>query len=162
VSESYSIWLTPSKEDEAYFSSVIQELADEYDASVFYPHCTLYSPVTDFSLAQSILEKIVLNPIQVTPIGISQSDNIWKTVFIELELSVELQFLKREIESIFLLPYSFSPHISLIYKELADEEKESIISKLDVKNSYKMDAIRIVRTGNTIPNWKTVYTKGLA
>jgi len=39
-----SIWLTPVEEDGNHLQKLIQELAEEYEAPIFPPHCTLYSP----------------------------------------------------------------------------------------------------------------------
>nr|MBT6368159.1 hypothetical protein [Candidatus Neomarinimicrobiota bacterium] len=157
--------MTPCEEDEAFLSSVIRELAEEYDAPFFSPHCTLYSPVTDLSTAKDLIKSIGLNPIEVRKTGIGQSDVIWKTIFIELEKSHELSNFQHQIESHILTPnlnpYSFNPHISLIYKEMPEEQKRSIIRKLDVKDSFLMNTVEIVRTGGTVDHWATVYWKEL-
>ena len=175
MKDKYSIWLVPCEEDEAYLSEVIQDLAEEYNAPLFRPHCTLYSPVTDISAAESILNSIAFDPITVTKTGIRNSDSLWKTVFIELEKSHELSTFQYQIESQLLNPnpnpppagtsvqagnpYSFKPHISLIYKEMPEEEKESIIRKLNLKENYQMDKIAIVKTGENILGWGTVFIK---
>lgn len=156
--EQYSIWLTPCEKDKAYLSEIIKELSEEFDAPFFLPHCTLYSPVTELSVVEDILEPMKLNPITVTITGIDQSDLIWKTVYIDLEKSHEIATLQKKIESSLRnpTPYFFTPHISLIYKEMPPAEKESIIRKLDVKDSYLMDRIEIVNTSENVEKWETV------
>ncbi len=156
--EQYSIWLVPCKEDEAHLSEVIQDLAEEYDAPQFRPHCTLYSPVTDIFGAESILESMELNPIAVTKTRISHSDSLWKSIFIELEKSPELSTLQQQVKSQLFHPNpnSFKPHISLIYKKMPEEEKESIIRKLNLKETYLMDKIELVKTGDKVENWKSI------
>mgnify|MGYP001307333115 CR=1 FL=1 len=53
-----SIWLTPAKEDSAYLQEIVNELASEYQAPVFSPHCTLYSPIDlEVNELDKILEK---------------------------------------------------------------------------------------------------------
>jgi len=96
--------------------------------------------------------------------GLNHTMNIWKTVFIELEDSPELLDLQQNIVSSIpnLKPYSFEPHISLIYKEMPMEKKEKIIRNLAVRNSYKMDKIIAMKTGPNVDQWEKVMEVSLA
>jgi hypothetical protein len=133
-----SIWLIPSPKDAQYIQAIINNLAATYQAPVFDSHCTLYSP-TDLPAAElkQILEQSANNmkSFYVKKAAISHTENIWKTIFIELLRS---------------------PHISLLYKEIPDKKKEDIIRNLQVKNSFKMDKIAAVQTGPNVDNWATV------
>ena len=53
----YSIWLLPSETDKLYLSQTIQPLGKKYDAPVFDPHCTLFSPITDPESAKTIIDQ---------------------------------------------------------------------------------------------------------
>ncbi len=156
-----SIWLTPSKKDECYLQNIINKLASENQAPVFSPHMTLLSPV---DLNENELHSVLSNvskefePLYVTLAGINHSPNIWKTVFVELEESLELITLQQQIASQLSStpPYEFLPHISLIYKDLPQEKKEGIIRNLAVRNSYKMYKITAMRTGPNVEEWEKV------
>ena len=89
---------------------------------------------------------------------ISHTENIWKTIFIELLKSPELEQLQQAVINQFPngQPYEFLPHISLLYKEMPDKKKDIIIRNLQVKNSFKMDKIAAMRTGPNVDNWATV------
>ena len=156
-----SIWLIPAFEDVEYLQAIINNLAATYQAPVFSPHCTLYSP-TDLPAARvkKILERSVKNmkSFYVKKATISHTENIWKTIFIELLSSPELEQLQQAVISQFPngQPYEFLPHISLLYKEMSDKKKEDIIRNLQVKNSFKMDKIAAMRTGPNVDNWTTV------
>ena len=156
-----SIWLIPAREDAQYIQVIIDNLSINYQAPVFSPHCTLYSPI-DLPKAElkKILERSAKNmkSFYVKNIMISHTKDIWKTIFIELLRSSELEQLQQEVISQFQVeqPYKFSPHISLLYKEIPDKIKEDIIRNLQVKNSFKMDKIAAVRTGPNVDNWETV------
>jgi len=156
-----SIWLTPAKEDAAYLQNIINELASVYRAPVFSPHMTLFSPVDlNVKELQSVITNVAqeITPLFVTMSGLNQTNNIWKTVFIELEKSPELIQLQQKVVSKIPdpNPYSFLPHISLIYKEMPDEQKEEIIRNLSVRNSYKMDKIITMRTGPNVDQWENI------
>ena len=156
-----SIWLIPATKDIQYLQKIIDNLAGTYKAPVFKPHCTLYSPS---DLPASELKKILeqsaknLKSFYVEKTMISHTEDIWKTVFIELIRSTELEQLQQKISSQIPArkPYEFLPHISLLYKEMTSYQKESIIRNLEVRNSFKMDKIAAVRTGININSWKTL------
>ena len=156
-----SIWLIPAREDAQYIQVIIDNLSINYQAPVFSPHCTLYSPI-DLPKAElkKILERSAKNmkSFYVKNIMISHTEDLWKTIFIELLRSSELEQLQQEVISQFQVeqPYKFSPHISLLYKEISDKKKEHIIRNLQVKNSFKMDKLAAVRTGPNVDNWITV------
>ena len=156
-----SIWLIPASEDAQYLQAIINNLAATYQAPVFNTHCTLYSP-TDLPAAElrQILERSAKNikSFFVKKATVSHTENIWKTIFIELLGSPELEQLQQAVISQFPKGqlYEFLPHISLLYKEIPDKKKEDIIRNLQVKNSFKMDKIAAVRTGPNVDNWATV------
>jgi 2'-5' RNA ligase len=156
-----SIWLIPAPEDAQYLQAIINNLAVNYQAPVFDSHCTLYSR-TNLPAAEvkQILEQSAKNikSFCVKKATISHTENIWKTIFIELLGSPELEQLQQAVISQFPKgqPYEFLPHISLLYKEIPDKKKEDIIRNLQVKNSFKMDKIAAVRTGPNVDNWATV------
>ena len=156
-----SIWLTPAKEDSAYLQEIVNELASEYQAPNFSPHCTLYSP-TDLEAHEldKILEKAgeKFGSLYVTMDKLDHTTNIWKTVFIELEKSLELSNLQHSLVSLIPdpKPYEFLPHISLIYKKMTAEQQEEIIINLAVRNSYKMDRIIAMKTGPDVKHWEKI------
>ena len=156
-----SIWLIPAPADAQYLQGIINNLAATYQAPVFNTHCTLYSP-TDLPALEikKILEQSANNmeSFYVKKATISHTENIWKTIFIELLKSPELEQLQQAVISQFPKgqPYEFLPHISLLYKEIPDKKKEDIIRNLQVKNSFKMDKIAAMRTGPNVDNWATV------
>ena len=156
-----SIWLIPAPEDAQYIQVIIDKLSTNYQAPVFSPHCTLYSPI-DLPIEElkKILERSAKNmeSFYVKKTTISYTEDIWKTIFIELLRSSELEQLQQTVIRQFHVeqPYEFSPHISLLYKEIPDNKKENIIRNLQLKNSFKMDKIAAVRTGPNVDKWETV------
>ena len=156
-----SIWLIPAPEDAQYIQVIINNLSTNYQAPVFSPHCTLYSPsALPTAELKKTLERSVKNmkSFYVKKTMLSHTEDIWKTIFIELLRSSELEQLQQAVISQFQVeqPYKFSPHISLLYKEIPDKKKEDIIRNLQVKNSFKMDKLAAVRTCPNVDKWITV------
>ena len=87
----FSIWLLPIDSDHNYLSKIIQSLSKEHDAPFFQPHCTLFSSFKNINSARKIIDQIDLDFFDVEVRRISQSSDIWKTVFIELKNSSQFK-----------------------------------------------------------------------
>ena len=153
----YSIWLMPSKTDLAYLSTIIQSLGRKYDAPTFEPHCTLFSPISDLKTSIKVIDTFGSQPFQVKSVCLNHSDVIWKTVFIELEMNDELEWLNQKFSDIFVIDYEFKPHISLIYQSIPSKKRNAINGTLDLKKYYKMHGIAIMDTSQSVEGWKKVY-----
>ena len=155
--QTFSIWLLPIDSDHNYLSKIIQSLSEEHDAPFFQPHCTLFSSFSDMYSAKKIIDQLDLDSFDVDVRRISQSSDIWKTVFIELKSSLQLQNLNCLLKGLKDEDYLFSPHISLIYKLLDINKRKKIIQSLSIKKSFSFGKISIVNTTGLVESWKTVY-----
>jgi|TARA_B100000470_G_C19775296_1_gene385026 hypothetical protein len=153
----YSIWLLPSESDQSYLSPTIQSLGQKYEAPVFDPHCTIFSPITDPESARTIIDQLNFKPFEVTLSGLNQSDNIWKTVFINLETNPHLILLNYLFAQAFEEAYDFQPHISLIYKKLTTDDRKEIIRNLPQIKSLLFGSISIVNTTGSVTDWENIY-----
>ncbi len=156
--QTFSIWLLPIDSDHNYLSKIIQSLSEEHDAPFFQPHCTLFSSFSDIYSAKKIIDQIDLDFFDVEVRRISQSSDIWKTVFIELKNSSQLQNLNCLLKGLKDEDYLFSPHISLIYKLLDVNKRKKITQSLSIKKSFSFGKISIVNTAGHVESWETVYS----
>ena len=157
----HAIWLTFSKNDRDYLKKIIDELAEKYQAPKFEPHITIYGLVdSEMILLESIAKEITLNhnSFPVEKSEILQSEELWKTVYVELKMNDQLKLiyknLKRHFEKI--VKYEFNPHISLIYKILSMEEKIKIINELDIKNKFMVNKLVVQEFFPEVEKWKIV------
>ncbi len=155
----YSIWLMPSDSDKVYLSSMIQSLSEAYDAPPFEPHCTIYSSVDDLESAKTIIDQLNFKPFEAKVNGLSQSDYIWKTIIFELETNPHLLLLHYLFDQAMLDPYTFEPHVSLIYKKMGEGERERIIQSLSIMSKINFDRIAIVNTSEPVSEWTSVFEK---
>ena len=156
--QTFSIWLLPIDSDHNYLSKIIQSLCEEHDAPFFQPHCTLFSSFSDIYSAKKIIDQLNLDSFDLDVRRISQSSDIWKTVFIELKNSSQLQNLNCLLKGLKDEDYLFSPHISLIYKLLDVNKRKKIIQSLSIKKSFSFGKISIVNTAGHVESWETVYS----
>ncbi len=159
-----SIWLCPDYNNELYLQNVINCLSDIHNSLSFSPHCTLVSGIkSNKHELENIIDNSIDNigPIIVKSKKISYTNILWKTVFIELVVSKDLKSLQNSIftEIKSNIDYKFDPHISLIYKLMTNDIKKEIINSLHLKNSFKMDKIVAVKTGQNILDWKIIVER---
>lgn len=157
----YAIWLTFSKNDRDFLKSVIDKISEKYNAPKFEPHITIYGLLNSkMSLIDSVIKEVSQNSnsFLVKKSEILQSDVLWKTVYIELEMNQQLRIIHNSLKKYFekILKYEFSPHISLIYKILPIEEKIKIINELNIKNEFRIDKIAIQEFFPDIEKWDIV------
>lgn len=157
----HAIWLTFSKSDREYLKNIIDKISEEYQAPKFEPHITIYGLVdSEISLIETIAKEITLNQnsFVVKKSEILQSDELWKTVFIELKTSQQLESIHKKFKKYFekISKYKFDPHISLIYKILPTEEKIKIINELNIKKEFVVSKLAIQKFFPDIEKWKIV------
>ena len=157
----HAIWLTFSKNDRDYLKKIIDELAEKYHAPKFEPHITVYGLVdSEMILIENIAKETTLNcnSFLVEKSEILQSEELWKTVYVELKMNKQLEWiyqnLKRHFEKI--VKYEFNSHISLIYKILPIEEKIKIINELNIKNEFIVNKLVIQKFFPDVEKWKIV------
>jgi 2'-5' RNA ligase len=157
----HAIWLTFSKNDRDHLKKIIDEISEKYNAPKFEPHITVYGLVdSEISLIDSIAKEITQNcdSFFVQKSEILQSEELWKTVYIELKTNNHLESIHNNLKKHFekISKYEFKPHISLIYKILPVEEKIKIINKLNTKNEFMVNKLVVQKFFPDIEKWKIV------
>ncbi len=134
--EIVAYWLIPAEPARSYFSSVIRDLAERFDAPVFEPHVTIH--VTDArseSPAGVLAEALAdLKPLHLSVSGIDYSDEFTKTVFVRFRQDETLTRLNEKLRSASTVRwgYRLNPHLSLIYKKIPHEARVQITSSLNL------------------------------
>ena len=119
------IWATINS---VKLSAQIAELANSYNGPIFHPHCTILGR-TNASLKalKTIVKKISdsLTTKYVTPKRIAYSDNIWRSLYIEInEKEIFTTYYNLANMLISREPHKdYLPHISLMYIPLSIEKK---------------------------------------
>ncbi|HSB83129.1 MAG TPA: hydrolase [Nitrosarchaeum sp.] len=157
----YAIWLTFAENDRDYLKSIIDKISEKYNAPKFEPHITIYGLLNlKMNLIDSVIKEVSQNSnsILVKKSKILQSDVLWKTVYIELEMNQQLGIIHNNLKKHFekILKYEFSPHISLIYKILSIEKKIKIINELNIKNEFRINKIAIQEFFPDIEKWNII------
>jgi 2'-5' RNA ligase len=143
-------WLIPSEPAHSFFQRTINDLARRYDAPVFEPHVTIHVGVDRADAAEKTLRRAAreCTLIGLTPLGIDQSDQFIKTLFVQFALSAELRKISDIIREAAndSSPYELKPHLSLLYKNLAAATRRKLAASISVPLSeVTFNAIKAVR-----------------
>lgn len=157
----HAIWLTFSKSDRDYLKKIIDKISEKYHAPKFEPHITVYGLVdSEMSLIDNIAKEVILNcnSFVVKKSKVLQSEELWKTVYIELKMNNQLELIHKNLKKHFkkISKYEFNPHTSLIYKILPIEEKIKIINELDIKNEFIIDKLVVQKFFPDVEKWNIV------
>ena len=143
-------WLIPSEPAHSFFQRFINDLARRCDAPVFEPHVTVHVGADRADAAKNALgdAERECKLIALTPLGIDQSDEFIKTLFVDFPMSAELRKINGIIRqaSNDSSHYQLKPHLSLLYKNLAAATRRELASSINVSGSeVTFNAIKAVR-----------------
>lgn len=155
----YSVWAEPVEKDAKYLLQIINNLGKKYDSPIFCPHITVYSKIRAGSAAKSAIRNCgKMKKFTVKTTDLAFSDDLWKTVFVNVEKNQELRQIHNTIKK--AVPpstkYEFHPHVSLIYKKMDISEKQAIIGSLKIKQKFTFDKIAVIASSNDVKKWKVL------
>ena len=127
----FCIWLIPAEPYYAALANKIQELSVAYEAPVFAPHVTLFCGKTkNIAQTKSDLTNLLTwqAPLVLTATVMDFTDEYYKTLFLQFEVDEVASginaALKKRLDQD--SSYQFSPHLSLLYKNLPTTEKRKL------------------------------------
>jgi 2'-5' RNA ligase len=145
-----AFWLIPAEPARSLFQGIINDLARRFDAPVFEPHMTIDVGTDHADLAKKALEQVAreCTEISLTPVGIGQSEEFVKTLFVQFESNAELRQMNELIRQSAddSLKYEVKPHLSLLYKKMEAAARRQLASSIIVPFAeITFDRIKTVR-----------------
>ena len=143
-------WLIPSAPARRFFERIINDLARRCDAPGFEPHLTIHVGADRADVAKNALGAAArrCKLIGLKPIGIDQSDEFIKTLFVEFAVSAELRQINDLIRDAAndSSQYELKPHLSLLYWNLVAATRSELAASTKVPLSeVTFDAMKAVR-----------------
>jgi hypothetical protein len=141
-------WLIPSEPAHSFFQGIIYDLARQYDAPVFEPHVTVHVGADQTDAAAKALRDVARDckPVHVTALGVDQSEEFVKTLFVQFAMSGELRKINGIIVANDSLQYELKPHLSLLYKNLPAATRTELAASIVVPfPEVTFGAIKAVR-----------------
>jgi 2'-5' RNA ligase len=166
-------WLIPSEPAHGFFQRIINDLARRYDGPVFEPHVTIHVGADRADAAKNALGDAAreCKLIGLTPLGIDQSDEFIKTLFVQFAMSAELRKINDMIRAAAndSSQYELNPHVSLLYKNLEAPARRELAASINVPLfEVTFDAIKAVRcvspteSGADVEAWHVVAAASLS
>ena len=145
-----SYWLIPAEPARSFFQGLINELAQQYDAPAFEPHVTVFVGGNRIGAAQRVLSQVALEaePTNMKTLGIDQSDEFIKTLFVQFAPNRRLRRINETIRDAARdsSRYDLKPHLSLLYKAMPAATRRDLAGSIGVPYSdVSFDAIKAVR-----------------
>jgi hypothetical protein len=166
-------WLIPSEPAHSFFQRMINDLARQCDAPIFEPHVTIYVGADRADAAKNALGATAreCKLIGLKPLGIDQSDEFIKTLFVQFVMSAELSKINgiiREAANDWS-QFELKPHLSLLYKNLLVAIRNELAASINVPLSeVTFDAIKAVRCVSPtescadVEEWRVVAAASLS
>ena len=166
-------WLIPSEPAHSFFQRMINDLARRCDAPVFEPHVTIHVGADRADAAKNALGVAAreCKLIALKALGIDQSDEFIKTLFVQFAMAPELSNISGIVREAAAdsSQYELKPHLSLLYKNLAAATRRELAASIDVPLSeVTFDAIKAVRcisptkSGADVEAWHVVAAASLS
>lgn len=153
-----SIWIIFSDKDEQSLREQIDDLSQRHSGPKFLPHITLYGSLEiEIKRLAVITDRCFSKTKKFTvhTAGIGQTDNIWKTIFINITTDSQLmelyEFLTTELGQ--FQNYDFNPHVSLIYRKMPVEKRLLIAQEINFAPHYEITGVALVETSDDVDNW---------
>ncbi len=143
-------WLIPSEPAHSFFQRIINDLARRCDALVFEPHLTIHIGADSVDPAKTAVRAAARECrfIGLKPLGIDESDEFIKTLFVQFAPTAELSKINVTIREAAgdSSQYELKPHLSLLYRNLATATRRELAASINIPFfEVTFDAIKAVR-----------------
>ena len=165
ASSVYSLWLQPSGDIAYRLQERINKMSQQYGTPSFAPHVTLLgglkaSETELMSLSGTLVSS--LYPFELTLTKAGYYDQFYQSLFLLVKKNKMLSFLRRRACRLFDLYDSdrYTPHLSLLYGDLSQNEKERILNVMgrEFYIKFPVSSIVLMQTEGTPEQWKKIDT----
>jgi len=165
ISKGYWIWGQFDINTTDIITSLYQEINNKLNGPNFDIHLTISGPFNyDDETQRETFEVISskFNEIDLQLKGINQTDEFFRSLFIDVAENENLNDLKNYIDYSFNInAFQYYPHISLFYGIKDVAIKNEIIKKFKTPNCAIMDKISIVKVDEEIKSWEVLKSYSL-
>jgi 2'-5' RNA ligase len=151
----------PGGDTEMCLAAIICGLSKTYGTPCFPPHVTLLAsieraPTEVVAITRALASR--LKRLQIESSGLATSGAYFRSLFIRAVVSDELKAAYDLARQAFGVQPAgdFMPHLSLLYSELPEIEKQKIITDLmdrNLPNRFTLNSVDVYVTAGTPQDW---------
>lgn len=163
-SDKYSLWLRPFGDIAFSIQQRINKLSEKYGSPPFEPHVTLISGLRYGETELIQLTKTLagsLKPFDLLLTKAGYRDKFYQSLFVHVNKSEALMNAYRTALQLFDLEEQeeFIPHLSLMYGDFSQEEKERILSVMgrEFHIRFEVHSLLLVKTEGEPDEWKKIH-----
>lgn len=163
-SATYSLWLEPSGDIAYKLQERIKKLSKKHGTPVFTPHVTLLggldaSEAELVPLANTLASSVEPFNLKLTKAG--YLDTFYQSLFIHVAENSQLKELRNNACRLFNCggTNDYMPHLSLLYGELNQKEKERILNLVgrEFYIEFPVKNILLMQTDGKPDQWRKVH-----
>ncbi|XP_021764214.1 cyclic phosphodiesterase-like [Chenopodium quinoa] len=162
----YAVWATPSKDAKIRLKKLMSGLRSKFGGPKFDPHLTVVGPISLTGKDATEKFRAACRGLKVYPAQaqeISTGNSFWQSVYLRLDATPEVLGISSHFDEHFgntrTTPYL--PHMSLLYGDLTDEEKNEAIDEAKTLDdtidsmSFAIDRLELYITPDdkTLKSW---------
>ncbi len=163
----YSLWLEPTGEIAYKLQQRIKELSQKYNTPIFSPHVTLLGGLTASQTELVPLVNTLASSMAPFNLKLSKAgylNTFYQALFIHVEQDQALTNLHAKACRLIDCPDEYKnhymPHLSLLYGELSQKEKERILNNIgrEFHLSFTAKKLVLIQTAEKPQKWKKIHT----
>lgn len=167
--ETYSVWLRPFGDIAFKLQQRIKKLSEKYDTPIFEPHVTLLGSLKKGKTEMIQLTDTLagsLHPFELVLTKAGYLDTFFQSLFVHVKKSDELMNARNTAEKLFdyQVDKEFMPHLSLLYGDLNQNEKERILNVMgrEFHIRFSVNSLLLVNTTGLPKDWKKIQSAKFA
>ena len=170
--EKLAFWLMPANDVKPFFVSLVDDLAQRFDAPRFEPHVTLQGAELERQRAIELLENIAAQaePLELQVSGIEYSNKYTKTLYVQFNPSADACAISDQLADAVRSDsgYEFDPHLSLLYKTMPEMQKQELAREIKLPfdhvrfNAVKLVSVpRAIEVAEDVHAWRSIAERPL-
>jgi len=162
--DQFSLWYIPSQPYLHTLTQYIQDLSKTWNSAPFTPHVTGFSGTLNGLSPRDFQELMAQTPsFTLKCTGLKQSAAFFKTFIMTLENQRVMEVVSQKLQKATgsRVPYHLFPHLSLLYKDMAEAQRESLVNETAPPfHEIRFDQAWLVQPLNSLLGWRDIQNLG--
>jgi len=163
-SATYSLWFEPSGDIAYKLQKRIKKLSEKHQTPIFSPHVTLLGSINGSETELTSLTNTLASPMSPFDLELTKAgylDTFYQSLFVHVKKTKELEDVRNRACQLFdCNEDEYMPHLSLLYGDLSQKEKQRILNLIgrEFHICFAAKSIALMQTNGKPDQWKRIHT----